>query len=357
MPELSEATLVPIRRAPAYPAYVRDWIAAAEKPGRRLQLYGALIFLAVGLRDIHLFGEDAWPALIVRFAMTGALVMIALIGRILPPAVIAWVGVLYLLVLSIGVGLTASLEPGQGVTHTLAAFVLLQMAIGPMWPTRTHFLVAAGVILVPAMVLLVWIQADHALWVDYLAYFGAAVAVSWLLFRVRERIAFEAFCMRQELLWQAYSDALTGVLNRAGWEAQGSRVVAEVEAAGGRLALLYMDIDHFKQINDRPGHAAGDEVIELTAAAIRACLRGNDRVARLGGEEFGVLLPGADARIAARVAARIRERLAKLRPEPVSLTIGVAEMQPGETLEALMERADQAMLGGKRDGRDRVVVA
>lgn len=81
--------------------------------------------------------------------------MVALIGRILPPAVIAWIGVLYLLVLTIGIGLTAMLAP----VHALAGFDLLQVAIGPMWPSRVHFFAAAAVFVLPALALLERIQA------------------------------------------------------------------------------------------------------------------------------------------------------------------------------------------------------
>jgi len=126
-------------------------------------------------------------------------------------------------------------------------------------------------------------------------------------------------------------------------------------AAPGHFTFCLFDLDHFKQINDRHGHAAGDAVIERAAQLIRNEVREHDLVARLGGEEFAVLLTGAGALRAHEVAGRIRRNFEfDSGPVPGTLCVGVAERSPGESLAGLMDRADTALLRAKRNGRNRI---
>jgi diguanylate cyclase (GGDEF)-like protein len=123
--------------------------------------------------------------------------------------------------------------------------------------------------------------------------------------------------------------------------------------------LLLVDVDHFKRVNDERGHAAGDRVLHEVAQRLRAAVRGEDLLARVGGEEFGVLLPGADVTAATEVAERIR---AHVRAEPVvlsegsvSVTVsaGAVALDPHEDDElSLVSRADLRLYEAKRDGRD-----
>jgi two-component system, cell cycle response regulator len=130
------------------------------------------------------------------------------------------------------------------------------------------------------------------------------------------------------------------------------------------ISLLLLDLDHFKQVNDRHGHAAGDAVLAAFADRVRSCVRGLDVLFRRGGEEFVLIMPATDEHQALIVAERVRERLAR---EPLqaraglwlvqTASIGVATWDAQETPESLEERADQAMYEAKRRGRDRVVIA
>lgn len=122
-----------------------------------------------------------------------------------------------------------------------------------------------------------------------------------------------------------------------------------------------LDLDHFKRINDRHGHAEGDRVLVRFAARLRDELRGVDLAARYGGEEFLAILPGADAAQAVRAAERIRARTASgdeddpLAPPAVTVSIGIATWRPDDTPEGLVARADAALYRAKDGGRDRCV--
>jgi two-component system cell cycle response regulator len=128
--------------------------------------------------------------------------------------------------------------------------------------------------------------------------------------------------------------------------------------------VLLLDIDHFKAINDGFGHPVGDEVLRELASRCRGLLRGSDLMARIGGEEFAVLLPATKPAEAAEIAERLRGALAgkavATQGGPVAMTIslgGAMLSAAGETFEALLKRADVALYEAKRGGRNRVVVA
>jgi diguanylate cyclase (GGDEF)-like protein len=153
-------------------------------------------------------------------------------------------------------------------------------------------------------------------------------------------------------------DGLTGLLNRT---ALGTRLIElETQSAGvdRQVAVILADIDHFKQINDTHGHAVGDDVLRAVAARIQGSLRSLDSVYRVGGEEFMVLLPGAELGAAARVAERIHQavRQAPCGGREVTVSVGVAATAAGERFvySELFERADRALYMAKDEGRDRV---
>ena len=157
----------------------------------------------------------------------------------------------------------------------------------------------------------------------------------------------------------AERDGLTGLLNHRAFHA---RLVAEVEHAqriGGTLSLLVIDLDHFKEVNDRFGHLAGDEVLRQVAAVLQDVAREGDVVARVGGEEFCVLLPNTAAIGARLPAERVRAAVAVLRdPLPLTVSVGVCSF-PDDAASAreLFERADAALYEAKRRGRNRVHLA
>lgn len=177
------------------------------------------------------------------------------------------------------------------------------------------------------------------------------------LFDTLQRVRTERDLLRRD----AQHDGLTGLLNRRSLEA----AVSERCAARERFGVLFMDLDHFKSINDRFGHDVGDRVLVATAHVLRAGLRPGDLVARYGGEEFVALINGAGPESARLVAERLRSSVAEMPPMPrgperVSISIGATVFDPHKLEEPLVEllrRADLALYAAKRGGRNRVVVA
>ena len=160
----------------------------------------------------------------------------------------------------------------------------------------------------------------------------------------------------------ATRDPLTGASNRGLLECMLGREVGLVRRHGGTLALLMIDIDRFKQVNDRFGHAAGDRSLVAVAACIAGCIRGSDTLFRYGGEEFCVLLPRTGTRGAWRVAERIRRAIGSLRIPAgtqdlrLSASLGAASLTPGDGAADLLREADAALYRSKQSGRDRISI-
>jgi diguanylate cyclase (GGDEF)-like protein len=157
------------------------------------------------------------------------------------------------------------------------------------------------------------------------------------------------------------SDPLTGALNRRGFGAAYTRELARLRRRPRALALLAIDLDHFKTVNDLHGHGIGDKVLVRTASAIGAALRESDYLARFGGEEFVVLLPDTDMTLAVTVAQRIQAAL-RIGCEtglPVcTASIGIAaQTSPQQQLDDLLDAADRALYRAKANGRDRIELA
>lgn len=165
---------------------------------------------------------------------------------------------------------------------------------------------------------------------------------------------------------EALTDPLTGALNRRGFDMQFSRLLAESETSNGEISLIMLDIDHFKKINDTHGHLFGDKVIRGVAEVLKANVKGRDAIARLGGEEFGVLLPETSLSGAQVLADKIRQMVEKGRIRRqdgkdevggITISLGVAELNRDEDTAAFLNRADKALYFSKENGRNRVSIA
>lgn len=172
--------------------------------------------------------------------------------------------------------------------------------------------------------------------------------------RVRERTV--------ELERLANRDSATGVANRRGFVAAFEAV--QRQRGAGSVGLLLIDVDHFKQINDRFGHVAGDAVVAEIAHRIQAALRPADLCGRWGGDEFIVLLPGLAGDPLTKVSDRLVEAVCAApislgdgERVPVTLSVGAYCVTPGDTIDTATDRADAAMYQAKKEGRDRVIVA
>jgi diguanylate cyclase (GGDEF)-like protein len=147
----------------------------------------------------------------------------------------------------------------------------------------------------------------------------------------------------------AHTDPLVGLPNRRGFLASLENLIARVERYGEPAAMLFVDLDSMKQINDRLGHEAGDAALVQVARTISGCVRKSDCVARIGGDEFGVLLERADELSAWQMALRIVETIVGSRfcfngsCVPLSVAVGVGVIQAGDTPASVMARADEQM--------------
>ncbi len=158
-------------------------------------------------------------------------------------------------------------------------------------------------------------------------------------------------------------DELTGALSRRAFIDLGERVFAACVAHNRPAAFLLLDLDYFKQINDRYGHAAGDAALGHFASTVSACLAGRGTFGRIGGEEFGVVLSnhteGEAFLLAEEIGRTVRETPVGRLGQPIRLTvsIGVASASAGDTMTDVMVRADMALYASKADGRDRCTIA
>ncbi|WP_051363465.1 GGDEF domain-containing protein [Deinococcus murrayi] len=186
---------------------------------------------------------------------------------------------------------------------------------------------------------------------------GAILVLLYGLAWYRERFLLERG-ERLTLEALANTDALTGLPNRRALYGAVEGVLRDA-AQDHPACLILLDLDHFKGINDRYGHNAGDAVLIQAAQRLRGHLRSTDTVGRWGGEEYLIVLPGADAAGATQVAERLRREIGSLpfaEVGPVTASLGVAEAQPGDDLDRWVARADAALYRAKAGGRNRVCV-
>ncbi|WP_250656644.1 GGDEF domain-containing protein [Alkalimarinus coralli] len=163
---------------------------------------------------------------------------------------------------------------------------------------------------------------------------------------------------------EASTDALTRVKNRRAFNIELEKAISTSKINSMQLTLLVLDIDHFKQFNDQFGHITGDKVLRFVATMLQKNVKGNDTVARFGGEEFAVILPETSYENALSVAENVRTRIAaqtltdsaaNVKLGAVHVSVGVADYRYGESPEEFIHRADQCLYKAKNSGRNRVV--
>lgn len=261
-------------------------------------------------------------------------------------------------VLGSGEGPAVRYRLGGGLEYVLStATVLLagdsmapQLATAPdgrlvlACPTQTRFGEQGGLVL--------WRPADGRGW-DAEDRQLAASATGIL------RTILDHDSIQREMARQARTDPLTGLLNRRAFAEETNRRIDRLNREGLPGTVMFIDLDHFKQLNDRRGHDVGDSALQATANHLRDMVRPSDLVARLGGDEFAVWLDGMDELAAAERAEHLRiSAPAAITPllidgdAPLTLSIGIASYWPtcGDELDTVMRRADQAMYAAKRSG-------
>ncbi|MFS2294592.1 MAG: GGDEF domain-containing protein [Actinomadura sp.] len=188
-----------------------------------------------------------------------------------------------------------------------------------------------------------------------------ALSLGLLILALPPLMLLQRSLMHQQLQAAARTDAKTGLLNAAAWQMEADTELSRAQRTHDAVALLLIDIDHFKRVNDTHGHLMGDQVLVGVASTLCHQLRDYDVVGRFGGEEFVVLLPGADTVEACRVAERLRGRVRRLAVPTeegtvtVTVSVGVALFRThGQDLLELLAAADLALYRAKSSGRDRV---
>jgi diguanylate cyclase (GGDEF)-like protein len=219
-----------------------------------------------------------------------------------------------------------------------------------------------------SLVVIPLIAGDHRLgaldlWRDGLAQFTDADVERAALFGYLAAAAWRNAQLYAELERRAMTDTLTGLLNTRWWTELAPREAAQSRRLGTQIAILLCDLDHFKRVNDRFGHAAGDVVLRCTARVLRGAMRSGDAAVRYGGEEFLLVVRESDEEGALRVARAVQDGLREM-PTPIeglpplTASIGIAFFpRHGHTLDEVLGHADQAMYQAKHEGRDRIVFA
>jgi diguanylate cyclase (GGDEF)-like protein len=330
-------------------AYPRPWLPLE---GLSLRLLIALPMAMIGM-TMRMLAHQAAPrsmAKAVRRAtnwLMPATLLLAAVSMVLPetligPASLLDEGGFYLLCAAMTVLAMLTLWRGEHGGVTAATCVVPFLALGLMELSAPNVLASWKV---EAMML-------SGCWLAL----TASMALTLRLGSLRRQ--------RDEMRLLAQTDALTGLPNRRAALEHLAEVSAEARQRGSALAVGFLDIDHFKDINDQHGHDVGDQVLQLFARTLRQVFRDGDYVARMGGEEFLVVLPGVTPQRAQARIESLRTLLGQVAVElqrpglRVTLSAGVTGLlsEDADTV-ALLQRADAAMYAAKRAGRDRVELA
>lgn len=253
----------------------------------------------------------------------------------------------------------------------LLPVTLAAMRLG--WRAELSFRAVALLLLLASLAL--WGRAGLALWGlglpadETQAWQGCSDGLFLLAFLAALAAGF-AFVlahferMASQMRKLASVDGLTGAMNHSTTVSLLAHAMERGRREGQPVGFVMLDLDHFKRVNDRHGHAVGDQVLKAVAACARARLRGSDVLGRLGGEEFGLVLPATGEAGARHLAEQVRLGVEALelqgdggQPLRVTLSAGVAEAARSDTPETLMHLADKALYQAKQKGRNRVVVA
>ncbi|GAP65207.1 diguanylate cyclase (GGDEF) domain-containing protein [Mizugakiibacter sediminis] len=324
---------------------------------RLMMLTGAVAYFAL-VACGELVGHSGVP-LLLRAAPLLPLVVIAWRAFfIADPLRLSVLGLVAVVVVEVGIGLNGY-KHSQGALWVLPAYVMVPLATGAVWLWRWDFILAMALSVLGPLPLLLADPAMPTLLAEYLMYMGIALVAAVIVHSLMDDVLHKHFRLEQQLRERAYTDDLTGLLARNRFLELAAARLAHTVHQGGPVCALYLDADHFKQINDRHGHALGDQTLVALADVMRHHLRPLDLIGRVGGEEFAVLLPGLAQDEAVAVAERIRQAMHGIRLPDGTLTvsIGVAAQLPEQSLHELLAAADAALRQAKRNGRDRVEIA
>jgi len=317
----------------------------------RLMAYTAAAMYGAGLVDgtVEGFLPGDPPFSLVPVLVVGVIFVVLLtVGPRFP----RWVLVAFGPIGAVLVAYAMSTTPAPGDAAALYALPVLWMSV--FCGRRGAIAIVAWVGLVHTVALL---ELPAGLsypgrWIDVMVSTAAIATVALMLERRNERLL-------ERLAAEARTDSLTHLLNRRGFDERAAHELAHARRDGTSLAIVTFDIDYFKRINDEWGHEMGDRVLEWIGEVLLRAAREVDTVARVGGEEFVVLLPGTDEQGAAAFAERVRATLADAGRgdlPAVRVSAGIACADAPAAIGTILQRADSALYEAKRSGRDRAVV-
>ena len=357
---------------------------------RRLSIglvFGGLTFPLFGLTRVISsgVGDGGWALLASEFGMLFLTLLVVVQIRREPagPRNTLWVTLAELAATSIVVVLAIG-SPGHLYTHNLE-FVGLMLGMLIFIPNRVPCSLAVVVIggiayaiagtttpvgaqrlgledvMTIAVILAVGLWTTVLLERSRREEYGSFVAER----RSRQRLEAEMDqreALQEELEWMASHDALTDLYNRRAFLEQADRVLAGARRREQPVSVLLLDADEFKSINDMFGHHTGDEAIRAIGRQAKLCLRADDVIGRVGGEEFAVVMPATNLALAEQVASRLREQIGAVVIEhpdggvSFTVSIGITECRIwNETIQDALQRADAAMYEAKLAGRNRVI--
>jgi diguanylate cyclase (GGDEF)-like protein len=318
-----------------------------------------LVFVVSGVHDILTGQPGAWQLMAVRGATAVLILAIGWVVRRYGPRsdVAAGLAVLGVLIASSALACHVVLDPhGLGLAHVV--LLLMAMHAIPLTLRPRDAIGMGAALLLPSLAMLALAHAPLASWITDLALLALGIIAGLMLRRRRLDIALELFELRSKLELRVDMDMLTGLLNREGWFRAARVVFTLTRDARRPMTLAYLDLDHFKRINDELGHDAGDRALALVADAMRRCARHQDIAGRLGGEEFVLLMPGLPEMQAVRLVQSLCEAVRRIEfGRSITFSAGVSQVRTTDRLEDTMRRADHALLQAKREGRDRVLRA
>jgi diguanylate cyclase (GGDEF)-like protein len=316
---------------------------------RALVLSGAMLFAGGTLIDLIeslVPGGQAF-SLLPGFGSVIFGTLLITFGMRLPRKLLGALGPLG--VALIAVALATTTTPGDG-------------AVLYMWPVlwQSHFFGRRGTVLIIAsvgvahgIVLTAIAHGDLDRWIDVMSAVSVVGAVVEVLSARNRRLV-------EHISAEARVDELTQLLNRRGFDEGAARELAVAARDQSSIGVALFDLDHFKRVNDEFGHETGDHVLQRFAECLRANLRATDIAARLGGEEFVALLPGADLEQTCEYTERVRASLSLPAEDPklpnVTVSAGASAVVMPDNIDVVLKRADMALYAAKARGRDRTVL-
>ena len=324
MKTLPESVFAPHRKRVLYPVAV---------------IAGAILAPLSAYHFMH--GDENLAALLACVVAMLAIDAIAIRLRFEPPIPFP----LMLLPGALAVGLALFTQGIYGVlwAYPMALFAFFVLPRRHANPTALSFAGMAAA--------LVYLEIGPGIALRFTLSLGLCIVVVNIILGILERL-------HAQLLAQSLTDALTGAYNRRHMQACLEAAIDRHARTGAPSSLVLVDIDHFKSINDRFGHAAGDQVLRGVVHRVQGRCRKQDQLFRMGGEEFVLLLPDTASLEAAGLAEDLRRAIATtkiLENRAVTASMGVSQIRAGDTVDSWLKRVDEALYEAKENGRDRVL--